>query len=426
MKYDRWTLALTAAGLVTVPSVLWAQEQKTTALAGVLPTSISGYVDTSVQWNFGTGNENNPPYKFGGPDKADGFNLNVVQISIAKPLDESEWASGYHVDLWFGPDANKLGTVSTLHTISDTGAPSADVAIRQAYVALRTPLGNGIDWKIGVFESIIGYESVASPDNPNYTRSYGHSIEPQTHTGILAAYRINDCVKIAAGVADTIGPVINARAFEDSNGFESSKTYMGSISLTAPSDWGAFAGSTLYGGVVNGFQQTESAGDFDENTTSYYVGATLATPVAGLRVGGAFDYLDVHRWGVNVGNPSVNKGTVWAASLYGSYQASEKLSFHLRGEYLDDEANLFDRSGENNTAFSNSQGKFKVWAFTATAQYDLWQNVTSRVEFRCDHSCDGKSFGRNTDSFIARGSFNSGSPSRENAFMLALNVIYKF
>ena len=42
------------------------------------------------------------------------------------------------------------------------GGNTSDFAIRQAYVALRAPVGNGLDFKVGVFDSIIGYESVDS------------------------------------------------------------------------------------------------------------------------------------------------------------------------------------------------------------------------------------------------------------------------
>jgi hypothetical protein len=72
--------------------------------------------------------------------------------------------------------------------------------------------GNGLDFKFGVFDSIIGYESVESPANPNFTRSYGHSIEPQTHTGLLASYRFSDCFSFTAGVANTVNSSINSRA----------------------------------------------------------------------------------------------------------------------------------------------------------------------------------------------------------------------
>src|SRR6266436_495235 len=207
MKCNPWTLALIGAGLVSLPAIIHAEEKPSSVLTALSSTTLSGYVDTSAQWNFGTGNAHNPPYKFGGASKADGFNLNVVQLRLEKPLDEAEWAAGYKVDLWAGPDANVLGTQSAL------AAGSGDFAVRQAYVALRAPFQNGIDFKVGVFDSIIGYESVEGPNNPNYTRSYGHSIEPQTHTGILAAYRFSDLVSASVGIANTKGPSINARAF---------------------------------------------------------------------------------------------------------------------------------------------------------------------------------------------------------------------
>ena len=140
-------------------------------------------MDTSAEWNPGTGNANLPPYKFNGANKADGFNLDVIQLRIDKPLDEQDWAAGYRADFWFGPDANTLGTTST----GMTGINGSDFGIRQAYVALRAPVGTGLDLKMGVFDSIIGYESIEAGNNPNYTRSYGHSIEPQTETGLLAS-----------------------------------------------------------------------------------------------------------------------------------------------------------------------------------------------------------------------------------------------
>src|SRR5438876_4007145 len=236
MKLKKWTVGLAAVGVVTLATVTLAEEKASTVMTALASTTISGYVDTSAQWNFGTGNANNPPYKFGGSSKADGFNLNVVQLRIEKPLDEAEWAAGYRVDLWAGPDANVLGTQSTL------SSGSSDFAVRQAYVALRMPVGNGLDWKVGVFDSIIGYESVESGNNPNYTRSFGHSIEPQTHTGVLASYRFNDLISASVGIANTIGPSINERAQgPNSSGVtkaESFKTYMASVALTAPESMG--------------------------------------------------------------------------------------------------------------------------------------------------------------------------------------------
>src|SRR6266699_6266423 len=274
MKFNKWTVGLAAVGVVSLASAARAEEKVSTVMTALSSTTISGYVDTSAQWNFGTGNARLPDYKFGGSSKADGFNLNVVQLRIEKPLDEAEWAAGYRVDLWAGPDANTLNTQSILATAK------GDFAIRQAYIALRMPVGNGIDWKVGVFDSILGYESVESGNNPNYTRSYGHSIEPQTHTGLLGTYRVCEEFSFSAGIANTFGPTINGRANPPKA--ESFKTYMGSVALTAPQSWGWAAGSTAYAGVINGFNGGGSIPNFAGGTqngagnqTSWYTGATL-------------------------------------------------------------------------------------------------------------------------------------------------------
>ena len=60
------------------------------------------------------------------------------------------------------------------------GGLNRDFAIKQAYVALRAPVGNGLDFKVGVFDSIMGYESTEAINNPNFTRSWGHTFEPST------------------------------------------------------------------------------------------------------------------------------------------------------------------------------------------------------------------------------------------------------
>ena len=396
MKFNKWTVGLAAVGVVSLASAARAEEKVSTVMTALSSTTLSGYVDTSAQWNFGTGNDRLPAYKFGGSSKADGFNLDVIQLRIEKPLDETDWAAGYRVDLWAGPDANTLGTQSVFGGTKTT----SDFALRQAYVALRMPCGNGIDWKVGVFDSIIGYESVESGNNPNYTRSFGHSIEPQTHTGVLASYRFNDMISASGGIANTIGPTINGRS-----NVESKKTYMGSIAITAPDSWGFMSGSTWYAGAVNGF----SSDKYGDTQTSWYVGGTLATPVTGLKLGASFDILDLH-----------THGETWSVAGYASYQATDKLSLHLRGEYLRDrgEQKFFTSDFADPLASTNPD---RSLALTATAQYDLWKNVITRLELRWDHSLSGQqTWGvDNTASLTDPGTLR-------NEFMLAANIIYKF
>jgi len=419
IKFNKWTLGLAAVGAVTLPSVVKADENPSPVLTALSSTVISGYVDTSAQWNLGTGNANNPAYGYGGNNatgavtKNDGFNLNAVELTIERDPDAKDgWGAGYMVQMVFGPDANSLATSS-----APSGGNYSDFAIRQAYVDLKAPVGNGLDIKVGVWNTLLGYEVFESGNNPNFTRSYGYTMEPTTHTGVLLSYQFADWLGVSAGVANTFGPAINARAnFPGTTPTraESYKAYTGSVSLTAPKDWGFIAGSTLYGAVINGFNSGSASGPGNPATqTSYYVGSTMNTPLKQLKLGASYDYAGVS---AQPGyGPALNHSAYQnATALYATWQVTEKLSLNGRGEY-------FTESKVNSFGGLPS----KVVAFTATAQYDLWKNVISRLEARWDHQADGT--GRAYGTASSTGFFNNpDGASRRNAYELIANIIYKF
>src|SRR5437867_1719105 len=359
MKVNKWTIGLAAVGLVSLPSGARSEEKASPIMTALNSTMISGYVSTSVWWVPGTGNGNLPTFAYGGPSKADGFNLDVVKLSVERPLDEGQWSAGYKFDGLFGPDANVVNHGVSTTSINAFGG-SSDFAIRQAYVALRAPAGNGLDLKLGVWDTIIGYETFDSGNNPNYTRSYGYSIEPTTHTGLLASYQVNEMFGIAAGIANTFGPTINEKAQPLRS--ESYKAYMASIAFTAPESLGFMQGSTLYAGVINGFN---SAGPHTQ--TSWYLGGSVATPVKGLKLGASMDYADIHDNNLSAG------GYAGAYAAYLSFAASEKLSFHARAEYANtDQPGVVTPVDVNAAGTALNLSGSKVFALTGTVQYDLW------------------------------------------------------
>jgi hypothetical protein len=392
MKLNLWTTALAAAGVVSLGSVAQAEEAENQVMTAVSSTTLSGYVSTSAIWKFGTGNASMPGRVFDGTGKQDGFNLDVVKLTVEKPLDESEWAAGYKVDLLFGPDAG---------TYNPGVLAANDVAIKQAFVNVRVPAGNGIDVKMGVFDTCIGYEVFDTPANPNYSRSYAYGIEPFAHTGVLASYKVNDILAFSAGVANTYSTGINTRATAVGRS-ESEKTYMGLVSLTAPESAGFLAGASLYAGIIDGINTAWPASD----TTHYYVGGTMPTPVEGLSLGAAYDY----RGTKEVGDPSaggVNSTYANAVAGYVSYQATEKLKLNGRVEYATATTGTWYFSNQTNP---NNE----LLGVTATVDYALWENVLSRLEFRWDR-CDEKVFGG-----------DANSDPDKNALTLALNLVYKF
>jgi hypothetical protein len=426
MKFNKWTLGLAAVGAVSLASAARADEKMNSLQTALSDTTISGYVSASFNYAITPGDYQNSPaggIPFQGPNKANGFNLDVVKLSIAKPEDESPWASGYQVDLLFGPDA--VGYNPTSGNVGGFGASSSDISIKQAYVTLRTPVGNGIDWKIGVFDTIIGYEVTDAGSNPNYTRSWGYAIEPTEHTGVLATYKFNDEWTVSAGIANTLEHGINARAFNYSYDYgdyqtkDWNKTFMGSVTFTAPSSWGWAAGSSFYAGVVYGFNGQDGADNgfhADGNQANYYAGATLNTPLKQLTLGAAFDYAQNFTGGGDYAfyNGGWSYGTyeynVLAAGLYATYKATDKLSFNGRAEYVYGEENHEHNYDFPDPSYSQSADGFE---FTATVEYDLWANVMSRVEVRWDHA---------NSSYTALGDF----VDNQDSVGFYANVIYKF
>ncbi|HYV63237.1 MAG TPA: outer membrane beta-barrel protein, partial [Bryobacteraceae bacterium] len=299
--------------------------------------------------------------------------------SISKPVGEGDWAAGYKAQLWLGPDANLLGT-------SSIGATFQDFAIKQAYVELRAPLGTGLNIKLGVFNTPIGYESADGPDNANYTRSWGNTMEPTQHTGILLSYRFNDMLSISAGMANTVDPIINSRLATSA---QSQKAYMASVTFTAPDGAGFMKGATLSGGVVDG--RTIAVGGAPD-VTDIYVGGTMPLPVDGLALGASFDHQNL--------NGATDRDAI---AGYISYKINDKLKINARLDYYDDGAGvLFAPAG------------VEVITGTLTVDYALWENVISRLEWRWDHDASNHK------------AMASGGFARNNSQTIALNVVYKF
>jgi hypothetical protein len=455
MNVNKWTLGLAAVGLVSLPACLLADEKVTLSPieTAVSSTVLSGYVDTSMHWVPGTGNGFPPAFAFNTPSKQDGFNLNAVKLALEKPLDEGQWSAGYKTEVLFGPNAALLGTLPSL---SD-GSSTSQLAIKQAYVNVRAPLGNGLDFKVGVFDTIIGYESTDAVNNPNYTRSYGYTIEPTTHTGVLATYNLTDMIGISGGVANSYGPAVGGSGFNSPSQnlntstdrawyykAESYKTYMGSIALRVPASLGFLEGSTLYAGIINGFNGAATTGSrlpqpatvppvakpvYGADQTSWYVGATLNTPVTGLKIGASFDYVNIasQRLTQDLGFGTVGtSGYRNATAIYASYQATEKLSLHARGEYFSQSEVFVLNTFPFGTSTTAAGLPSKVFAVTGTLQYDLWKNMLTRLEFRWDHSADGRyAYSGPIDKSSGSGQFVSDA-TRRNAYLLAANLIYKF
>ncbi|MCX6882635.1 MAG: outer membrane beta-barrel protein, partial [Verrucomicrobia bacterium] len=327
------------------------------AFAGL---TMSGAVETSASINTAR-NGALTGRSFDGADRQDGFNFNSARLTLEKAVSEDQFGAGFRTDLVYGPDADAF---------------YGNSPIKQAYVALRAPVGNGIDIKMGVFDTPIGYEQFDSGSNPNFSRSYGFNLEPNHHTGVLASYKVVDALSLSAGVANT-GNDFLAQA-NNAVAREGRLAYLGTATITLPEGTGALKGSTINLGIIR-----EEGPTAQVSTINYYAGATVNTGITGLQVGAAFDHVQDPE--------SVMHSKVWSLAGYVSYALTEKLK--LNGRY---------------DTIQTDDGDLQ--SVTLTAQYDLWANVLTRLEGRWDTG--EHVFGANGNS--------------SDAFTIAADVIYKF
>lgn len=403
MKINKWTLGLAAAGVVSLGSVAQAEEATETVKTLVSSTTISGYVSTSAVWKPGSGTVIPALVRsYDGTAKQDGFNLDVINLTIAKPLGDGDWAAGYKAELLFGPDA----------TVFDGGTgivgTGGGVAIKQAYVELRAPVGNGLDFKLGTWDTIIGYEVFNAGDNANYSRSMGYSLEPTTYTGLQVGYKFADFLSATVAVADagigtgaTAGGSVRPATLAG-GAAESEKTYMAAFTLTAPESFGFLKGSTLTAGIID-----HATGGTFNDVVNVYVGSTIATPWEKLTFGASWDHV--------ASSGDTDAAAFWANSvaLYSSFKATDKMKLNLRAEYFWAD-NAFGAAlvSAQNPVYATTD-EVRIFSVTGTLDYSLWENVISRVEVRWDHDAAGgitKPFG----------------VADNNAVTVALNVIYKF
>jgi len=168
--------------------------------------TLSGYVDTSYTEQFAGAGEYSANTPFGGQNAGGGpsnvhanlrqfdtsnntFNINAVKIALEKALpDKNDWAAGFRIDTIYGEDAKYLNDTAINGATNTSG-----LALEQALVKFRVPVGNGLDIYAGKFVTLLGYEVIESPANLNFSRGllFTNAI-PLTHTGVYADYKFND------------------------------------------------------------------------------------------------------------------------------------------------------------------------------------------------------------------------------------------
>ena len=382
--------------------------------------TLSGYVDTSYTMQFaGKGNPFAQTNATGATtvaapgqtsnlrqfdNNANGFNVNAVKLALEKALpDKNDWAAGFRVDLMAGSDARNL--TNSDPTLGNAGS---SLYVEQALVKFRVPVGNGLDIYMGKFVTFLGYEVIESPANLNFSRGllFTNAI-PLTHTGIYADYKWNDTVETKFGIVDGWNNSSSTVASGGNYGF-GGKAITGQLTITAPGKNANITQSVIYS--PDSAEPAASNGGYTDNSgvVVYDIwGNWNPTFVKDnallLGFNGDFGYNSAAGTGVAGGARGSNAW--YGFALYSQYKFTKVFSLAGRLEWLAETAGPGGPLGPGQK-FQGTGGSTNDYSATLTANFNLWENLLTRVEYRHDF-LDG-----------------AGLPSSQDE--ISVNAVYSF
>ena len=195
---------------------------------------LSGYVDTGYSYNFtgGGGGTSDVSGRFGSDTAAGGdFNLYAVKLTLEKALTEENRAqAGFRADVMIGEDAAFLANRNAVNNTRNYLQNSSALFLEQAYVSFRVPLGNGWDFQVGKFVSMLGFEVIERPANLNITYGLLWEQMPLYYTGVLSSYRLDEFLDAQLGVVNGSNTDNNTTTGLDGDGC----AVLASLNVTAP------------------------------------------------------------------------------------------------------------------------------------------------------------------------------------------------
>jgi len=392
---------------------------------------LSGYVDAGYSYNFtgASSGTSDVTGRFGSDTAAKGdFNLYAVKIALEKALtSENKAQAGFRTDVMIGEDANYLINRGTAANLGNNQQNSNALFLEQAYVSIRAPVGNGWDFKVGKFVSILGYEVIERPANMNTTYGLLWQQMPLYYTGVLSSYKFDDYLDGKLGVVNGSQNDNNTTTSGGGDGV----AVLAALNVTAP------------GGNANWSNNFQYSSNNDNNTVQGTTNSSTSTGVENSASGTGYSFI-YNSWGnwapkfaddklllafnALLGTASTNgdnnsatvtnnqPGTTWfGAGAYAKYQFNDWFSLCSRGEYL---------GGNNPSKLTGNVGAYNgtglsLWEYTITAGFNVIDNLLIRAEYRLD-------WGNGAVNNINTGNSAVDNSSSGPAHYAGAEVVYSF
>ena len=358
------------------------------ALEKALGIGISGYLDTSYTWS--SNHPHNPANISGRYFDKDYNKIEFNDFHLALDLPEKTFGVGYHVSGDFGRTGELLRE-ATLWNSHFLKQPSAE--LRESYITSTIPVGEGLQFKGGLFVTPLGTEILPAPGNYNdeISRSFAFNLGiPIRHLGGLFTYPVLKTLSVSGGLVT---------GWDDPHDNNNSPSFLGGVNYT-PAD--AFA---LASNIIIGPEQRAPTG----RTRITWSNVATIKPMDPLTV-----YLE-YTLGHEAQAPTAfgNRNAWWnAVSAVASWNWTERFNTAFRGEVFID--------GQGARIFASNQ--FPSFApvhnaalgeITLAGTYKFTKMFLGRMEFRQD--------------WANRGIYQRGtSKADSNQTTLAVQLLYTF
>ncbi len=334
---------------------------------------ISGFVDTSFNWNFqdptgavtaaGARTSSNSTIR-AFDRSANTFDLNNFQLEISRPAPESDKVSaGFMTQLTYGSDAQVIESAGFL-------GGTDELSIQEAFAEIKVPnipMTSGITVWAGKFATLLGAEVIENHMNWNASRSilFNNAI-PFTHTGVRAMTTVMDGkVSLATGLVNGWDQAVDVNDVKD---------------WEARVGWTPNENFTTSAGFMIGSQTFEDSASQRGILDLVAMWTPLPADLPGLKLMANYDYGWEEDLGATIATAAAEGGKAdWQGyALYARYEINDKLAVGYRFEQFWDDQGV--RTASTATDLREN---------TISADYKLTDKLLLRGEYRYDSAEGG-------------------------------------
>lgn len=379
MKFLRYTSAIALAasfGAVFSQSAAAAETAK--------PASwLNSIIYSGVVSAGGTYNPDNPldNKNFGRlTDDENGFQLNQVLLTAARPIDHSvkDYDYGFKLQGLYGSDARISRSIGLLEKTAGRNINQLDIT--EANFLIHTPwfTEGGFDLKIGKYSSPESAETIDASGNFFYSHSYIFNFgDPFYHTGAVATLHVSPMIDLFLGVDTGVNTTLGSNG--DNNDSLSFSAGVGLnmldgklTSLLSTHIGPELADKATQNGIL-------PAGlDADDSTRA------LSTLTTVWKLSDAWTLTNDLNWIHDTEISSGRRANAFGIAQYATYKINDMYTVGVRGEVYRDINGAFVAQFVDNYDFTRAQQGLPLNARSVSGGKTTYGMITAGVNIRPD------------------------------------------